>query len=209
VTGTAPCAGFVLAGGYSTRFGRDKALVEIGGKPVLVRMCGLVAESVTPNVRVIGAPSKYEILGVKCVDDRWPGEGPLGGIITALMDAGKTAATPEWNLIIGCDLPFMVKEMLAVCVGQARKSDADVVVPKSASGLEPLCACWRTDCAARLLAAFEQGTRKVTEAMKHLRMEILDETHWKRFDNGGRLFWNMNTVAEYEEAKRLLEAGRV
>lgn len=44
--------------------------------------------------------------------------------------------------------------------------------------------------------------------MKHLRMEVLDETQWKRFDSAGRLFWNMNTPADYEEALRLLEAER-
>jgi hypothetical protein len=40
--------------------------------------------------------------------------------------------------------------------------------------------------------------------MKQLPMEILDATDWKRFDNAGRLFWNMNTPADYEEAIRLL-----
>ena len=60
--------------------------------------------------------------------------------------------------------------------------------------------------APALQGAFEQGTRRVTEAMKHLRMEILDETHWKRFDSAERLFWNMNTPADYDEAKRILEA---
>jgi hypothetical protein len=44
--------------------------------------------------------------------------------------------------------------------------------------------------------------------MKHLHVEVLDEAHWKRFDSAGRLFWNMNTPADYDEAKRILEAQR-
>ena len=48
--------------------------------------------------------------------------------------------------------------------------------------------------------------RKVTEAMKRVSMEVVDEGAWKRFDNSGRLFWNMNTPAEYEEARRILES---
>jgi hypothetical protein len=44
--------------------------------------------------------------------------------------------------------------------------------------------------------------------MKRLDMEIVDEADWKRFDIAGRLFWNMNTAADYQEAKRILEAQR-
>jgi molybdopterin-guanine dinucleotide biosynthesis protein A len=55
---------------------------------------------------------------------------------------------------------------------------------------------------------FEGGTRKITEAMKRLDMEVVDEADWKRFDTADRLFWNMNTAADYDEAKRILEAER-
>jgi len=44
--------------------------------------------------------------------------------------------------------------------------------------------------------------------MKRLHMEVVDEADWKRFDTAGRLFWNMNTAADYDEAKRILEAQR-
>jgi hypothetical protein len=42
--------------------------------------------------------------------------------------------------------------------------------------------------------------------MKQLPMEVLDEPVWKRFDKDNRLFWNMNTPADFEEARRVLEA---
>ena len=48
--------------------------------------------------------------------------------------------------------------------------------------------------------------RKVTDGIALLRSEVLDERDWKRFDNARRLFWNMNTAADYEEARRILEA---
>ena len=201
-------AAYVLAGGGSTRFGQDKALAEIAGRPMLQRMCELIFDTVTQDVSVIGAAAKYGKYGTNCVEDRWPGEGPLGGIVTALLETSKRPVHPVWNLIVSCDMPFLTEEMLVYCVDQARKSSADVVVPGSSNGLEPLCACWRTSSAAKLQRAFEDGVRKVSEAMKHLRMEILDETHWKRFDSAGRLFWNMNTPADYDEAKRILEAER-
>ncbi len=215
-------AGFVLAGGGSTRFGRDKALVQIGHELLLARLCSAVL-SVAPEVSIIGTPERYGSFGIACVADRWPGEGPLGGIVTALLatreggsrerPAGMSAlpgeretSRREWNLIVGCDMPFLTREWLAYLIRRALASEAEVVAPKSAHGLEPLCACWRTSAAEKLRHAFEGGVRRVSDGMKHLSMEVLDETHWKRFDSAERLFWNMNTPDDYDEAKRILES---
>ncbi len=221
----ADVAGIVLAGGGSTRFGRDKALVTIGDEPVLARLCS-VLRALTADVKIVGSREKYSGFGVECIPDRWPGEGPLGGIVTALgapareggepgrmpalpgSESAAGAGRPEWNLIIGCDMPFLTGEWLAYLIQRAHASEAEVVAPRSAHGLEPLCACWRTTAAEKLRRVFNGGVRKVTEGMKHLTMEVLDEAHWKRFDSAERLFWNMNTPGDYDEAKRILEAER-
>ncbi len=199
--------GSVLAGGGSARFGRDKALVEFGGKSMLAHMIQLL-QSVPMEVRVISARGKYSEFGTEVIEDQWPGEGPLGGIITALEDAAKSATPPEWNLIVSCDMPFLTREWLTYLIGRALTSEAQVVLPHSASGPEPLCACWRTDAAETLRAAFERGVRKVTDGIALLRSEVLDESAWKRFDNAGRLFWNMNTAADFEQVRRVWETGR-
>jgi molybdenum cofactor guanylyltransferase len=199
--------GYVLAGGGSTRFGRDKALVEIGGAPMLLRMRSLLRD-ITKEVNVIAAPHKYAALGVASIGDRWEGQGPLAGIITALLTTAETGGGAVWNLIVGCDMPFLTREWLTYVAERALASGAEVVAPQSAKGLEPLCACWQTSAAAKLQQAFGDGTRKITEAMKRLHVEVVDEAQWKRFDTANRLFWNMNTPANYDEAKRILEAPR-
>jgi molybdenum cofactor guanylyltransferase len=198
-------AGYVLAGGASSRFGHDKALVKIGAKPMLARMIELL-ETVTKNVKVIGPLEMYAQFGIEVVPDRWPGEGPLGGIVTALRDGAKGNPASEWNLILSCDMPFLTAEWLGYLAERAIKSSAQAVYPQSAHGPEPLCACYRTDARPALQAVFERGVRKVTDGLKHVRAEVLDEADWKRFDSAGRLFWNMNTPADYEEARRILEA---
>jgi molybdopterin-guanine dinucleotide biosynthesis protein A len=167
-----------------------------------------VLESITTQVKIVAVPSKYAAFGAENVEDRWPGEGPLGGIITALEDAAKSPADCEWNLIVSCDMPFLTREWLAFLSERAAKSKAQVVFPHSASGPEPLCACWQTGAAAELRSGFERGVRKVTEGIALLRAEVLDEADWRRFDIAGRLFWNMNTAADYEEARRILETER-
>ena len=200
-------SGYILAGGGSTRFGRDKALVEVGGLPMLGRMIALV-QNVATNVKVVGSPQKYGQFEREMVSDQWPGEGPLGGIITALEDATKSPAPREWNLVLSCDMPFLTREWLTFLCERAAISEAQVVLPHSTQGPEPLCACYRTDAAGTLRAAFESGIRKVTHGLQHVATEVLDEPDWKRFDSEGRLFWNMNTVADYEEARRIVEAER-
>jgi len=200
-------AGYIMAGGASSRFGQDKALVEVGGMPMIARMIELL-RSVTTQVKIVAVPSKYAAFGAEIVEDRWPGEGPLGGIITALEDSAQSASRPEWNLIVSCDMPFLTQDWLQFLANRAAKSKAQVVFPHSASGPEPLCACWQTSAAAKLRSGFERGVRKVTEGIALLRAEVLDEQDWKRFDSAGRLFWNMNTAADYEEARRILEAER-
>jgi molybdopterin-guanine dinucleotide biosynthesis protein A len=199
---------YVLAGGGSTRFGRDKALVEFGGAPLLLQIVR-VARSCTDNVTVVGSSEKYATVSpeLQIIADRWPGEGPLGGIITALQHTAATDRSAEWNLILSCDLPFLTAEWLESLITHARESNKQiqVLLPHSVHGPEPLCACYRTSSADALKNVFNRGVRKVTQALKEVRTEVLDASVWKRFDSAGRLFWNMNTPADFEEAQRLWE----
>ena len=196
--------GYVMAGGASRRFGFDKARAELNGETMLARMCKSVKD-VTGSVAVVAASGRYAEFGERLVADQWPGEGPLGGIISALMDARTRNQEHVWCLIVGCDMPFLTRAWLTYLKDRAVTTRAAVVAPQSALGLEPLCACWHTSATAKLQFSFEDGIRKVTEAMKRVSMEVVDEKEWKRFDETGRLFWNMNTPAEFEEARRIME----
>ncbi|HKW56170.1 MAG TPA: molybdenum cofactor guanylyltransferase [Candidatus Acidoferrum sp.] len=201
-------AGYVLAGGASARFGSDKALAEIGGQATLVWVANAVAEAADGHPTVVGPAGKYARFGWNCIADRWPGEGPLGGIVTALLHAREKETTCDWNLIVSCDMPFLTAPWLSFLVGRAENGGAEVVLANSSGGPEPLCACWKTEACEALHRAFARGVRKVTDGIALLRTEVLDEREWKRFDSAGRLFWNMNTPADYEEACRIVAAER-
>lgn len=209
--------GFVQAGGGSTRFGTDKALVELEGKSMLQRTGELLA-SACDDVRIVAPAGRYAGAPWPLLADGWPGEGPLGGILTALNFLNETTPTDEswvrkhgpcsFAMILSCDLPFLTKEFLSFLKDRALSSQARLIVPQSSGGLESLCACWCSDSAASIQAGFDAGVRKVTEAMKRLPMEVLDEASWKRFDTDNRLFSNMNTFADYEEARRAMSAHK-
>jgi molybdenum cofactor guanylyltransferase len=206
--------GFVQAGGGSTRFGSDKALVLLDGKTMLQRT-GELLGSVCHDVTIVAAAGKYADAPWPVIADRWPGEGPLGGILTALHRLNEADSANKngdgvgdpcsFALILSCDMPFLTTEFLRFLTDRALSSEAAIIVPEASRRLEPLCACWCSASAAAIQAAFDAGGRKVTEAMKHVSMEVLDESVWKRFDTDGRLFWNMNTPADYEEARRIFE----
>jgi molybdenum cofactor guanylyltransferase len=213
--GSLPTAGYVMAGGGSTRFGQDKARAILAGEPMLTRMCHLLS-SVAATVQIVAPLGRYEFAIAPVIADRWPGEGPLGGIITALLHSRETSspgvrhavpsARDNWNLIVSCDMPFLTREWLTFLLSRAAASSAQAIVPLSAHGREPLCACWRTSALDAIQTAFAGGMRRVNDALKLLHAEVLDEAHGKRFDSAGRLFWNMNTPEDYLEAQRILDA---
>ena len=195
--------GYVMAGGASSRFGTDKALARLGGETMLARMCRVLREA-TDHVKVVASSPNYAGSEAEIVPDQWPGEGPLGGIITALQDARANEQAATHCLIVSCDMPFLTAAWLQYLCACAASRPPRIVVPRSEEGLEPLCACWPLDSAETLRKLFDGGVRKVTEVFKHTETEILDEAHWKRFDSAGRLFWNMNTPQDYEDALKAL-----
>lgn len=194
-----PIAGFILAGGGSSRMGRDKALLELGGMTLVVRTARLVQE-VAEAPTIVGSPERLGGLGLKVIGDGWPGAGPLGGIATALH-----ASDAQWNLIVACDLPYLTKAWLETIAARALASRADAVLPMNERGAEPLCAMYQTKCERAIRASLERGTRKVTDGLAGLRVEKIEPAEWKGFDSDGLLFKNMNSPADYEEAKARLD----
>jgi molybdopterin-guanine dinucleotide biosynthesis protein A len=83
----------------------------------------------------------------------------------------------------------------------ALASAADAVLPMNERGAEPLCAMYQKKCQPVIRAALERGTRKVTDGLVGLRLKSITPAEWKAFDSDGLLFKNMNSPADYEEAK--------
>jgi molybdopterin-guanine dinucleotide biosynthesis protein A len=180
--------------------GSDKSALVLGGEPLVVRLAKLAeAATGTPPI-VIGSPrDSSEFAALQFVADDLPGAGPLAGIVTALRVTGA-----EWNLIVACDLPYLTAPWLQFLIERARNSVAGVVLPVNFNGLEPLCAMYHKRSEAPLRAELEKGTRRVTQALESVRLEKIEPSEWQRFDSTGCLLKNMNTPADYEEAKRRL-----
>jgi molybdenum cofactor guanylyltransferase len=193
-------AAFILAGGESTRMGRSKAALQLGGVPMLSRTARLVEAVMGAAPGVVGNLKGGDAFGLTVIADECPGAGPLGGIVTALR-----VSNSPWNLIVACDLPYLTKAWLEFLVGRALGSQADAVVPTNTRGAEPLCAMYHKRCEGAIRAALERGVRKVTDGLNELLVELIDPFEWKAFDSDGLLFKNMNMPEDYEEAVRRFE----
>lgn len=198
---------FILVGGKSSRMGRDKALLEIGGKPLLLRTAELVTPLVA-GIALVGDPQLYGKLGYPILADKWPNAGPLGAIATALASARQ-----PWTIILACDLPYLTGDWLAWLLGRATTStvgkgtpeSVDIFIPETAQGLEPLCAVYRTSCARAIAMALDRGIRKVTHAFAGLNVVHISESEWRPFSPDGKLFRNMNSPEDYQEARAHFE----
>jgi molybdenum cofactor guanylyltransferase len=190
--------GFILAGGESSRMGRDKALLELDGMPLIVRAARLL-ESIVGAPTVVGYREEFCVLGLRTIADDAPGAGPLGGIATALR-----AARAPWSLVVACDLPYVTQAWLKFLTGRAAASQADVVMPMNERGAEPLCAVYNKSAERAIREALARGTRKITDALAGARIEAIEPREWKAFDSEGVLFKNMNSPGDYEESKARL-----
>jgi molybdopterin-guanine dinucleotide biosynthesis protein A len=193
---------FILVGGKSSRMGRDKALLEISGKPLAARAAEIVKPLVA-NVMLIGEPRRQAELGLPVVADRWPSAGPLGAIATALLGTAK-----PWALILACDLPYLNAEWIQSLCARALATEPgsiDALVPSSENGLEPLCAIYRATAGGTLARTVENGTRKVTNGLALLKIQAIPEAEWSGFSPDAKLFRNLNTWQDYLDARNELE----
>ncbi|MEM9202578.1 MAG: molybdenum cofactor guanylyltransferase [Actinomycetota bacterium] len=161
--------GAVLAGGASRRMGRDKAFIEVDGVSMLDRaMTALSNATADPVVVVGGDRDRIEAAGHRFVEDRYPGEGPLGGVITAL-DALDT----ELVVVLACDLLAASPVAISSLIGTI--GDADLVVPVVEGHAQWLHTVWRRSTRSSLAQAFADGERAPRRAIDGLSViEVLD-----------------------------------
>ena len=152
--------------------GRDKALLVVGGTPMAVRIAAALAAGGCEQVAAIGGDRPGLVAaGLSVVPDGHPGEGPLGGVLTALAHfAGQKAV-----VVTACDLPLLsaatIGALLAGLDAPGRR--ADVAMART-DRLQPLCAVWRPTALAALAEAFHEGERRVHIAVRGLELVEVD-----------------------------------
>ncbi len=190
----------VLAGGKSLRLGREKALEEIGGRSLIERVIERLSLLGNEIIVVTSSSDQLPDLGVKRVIDSYPGKGNLVGIYSGLKEVASSNV-----LVVGCDMPFLNVALLRHLI--ALSPGFDVVIPRVDEGVEPLHAVYSKNCLAPIEVYLREGRLKIFELLPELKVRYVDNAEIERFDPRHLSFFNINSEADLERARILLERG--
>ena len=190
----------ILAGGKSSRLGRNKALQVIEGKSliqwVIDRLAILSTEIIiaTAHGKAIPCSSAVEI---KTVADIYSGKGPLVGIYSGLIASSSSRA-----IVVGCDTPFLSVGLLKYMIRIS--STFDVVVPRIKDKLEPLCAVYSKSCLVFIQELLEQNQLRIAELFSMVKVRYIEEDEINSFDPEHLSFFNINSQAALDRAREIV-----
>jgi len=200
---------FVLAGGQSTRMGRDKALIEFRGRPLIEHaLAKLRALGFAPNIAA-NRPDLARYAPI--IPDNYPGSGPLGGIEAAL-----SASNEDLNLFLPIDLPLLPTALLHWMATRSEQTVAIATIPRLQGRPQPLCAVYHRALLPHAQTALAIGDAKVMRAVERASaatgstIDVFDietvvpslspASAWPEAPPVHRWFQNLNTPGDLEKA---------
>jgi molybdopterin-guanine dinucleotide biosynthesis protein A len=178
-------AGVILAGGKSSRYGANKAFVEIHGTKLIERVVRVMASLFERLVLVTNTPHEYSYLALPMVEDMIKGLGPIGGIHT-----GLEAISDETGFFVACDMPYLNENLLRHMV--ALKEGFDAVIPRIGWMVEPLHAIYTKQCLPAVRESLDSRAYQAMRFFQKIRVRYVDEDELRRFDPQLRSFLNIN-----------------
>lgn len=189
----------VQAGGESRRMGTDKGLLPFLGQPLIQRMIDRLNSLADEVLITSNHPENYNFLGIPVYTDILPGCGALGGLYTALHSSSHT-----YVAVVACDMPFASRELFEYQLKQLINGASDGILPFSRQGLEPLHAVYRREtCLPAIRSTLEQGERKLISWFPQVNIQTLCVEQTAMFDPLNRVFLNVNTPLELQQAEDL------
>ena len=186
----------ILAGGQSSRMGRDKALLPIAEGTFLSRLIEIYRDRFPVFVSV-GEADRFPHPSAGEITDLRPGMGPLAGLEAAFL---KTDA--DLVFLTATDLPFGTVKLAEFLLERIGDCDA-CLIRRRDGGLEPAFAVYRRSCLPALQSCLDTGRRSVRGLLEHLSVRYVEEDALPGFDLD-RMLMNVNTPENYAKALEML-----
>jgi len=191
----------ILAGGRSTRLGRNKVVEKIGSQSLIERVISSLSifqsEIIIVEAKNSNLPRLTDYSRLKVVQDIHPNRGSLGGIFS-----GLAASQSFHNLVVACDMPFLNVKLLRYMMDVAE--GYDLIVPRMTPEIfEPLHAIYSLNCIAPLEMLIRENRFKILELFPLVKVRYLDIEEINRFDPQHLSFFNINTEADLQTGRDL------
>lgn len=193
----------LFAGGRATRLGGvNKALLPVGGMPIVERILGELRPLIREAVILTNDESLAILGGVRLIPDALA----HAGVLPALAD-GLERAHGTLCLAVACDMPFASGAVFEHLLRLQEQEDADVVIPRTGQHLEPMHAVYRrAPVLSAIRAALARGENRMTSYLRDVRVREVLAAELEALGPGDRAFFNVNTPADLAEAQRLARA---
>ena len=184
--------GIILAGGKSSRLGRDKAWEDVGGQRIIDRVIGALQSS-CDEVLIIGdRPERQNELSLpKCIQyrsDELKGRGSIGGLYTGLK-----ASDTLWSLVVACDMPFISRELIRFMLSIISKNRCDAIVPVINGRYQPTHALYNSTCIPFIEKNISSGNFRMDSYFDEIYLEEISEDVINSIKGAELSFFNVNT----------------
>lgn len=184
-------SGVILAGGSSKRMGKNKALIEVDGIPIITRTYRTLSALFNDVIIVTNTPQDYDFIPCRKVPDIYPGIGSIAGLHSALAHS-----TTERTFVTACDMPFL-DPLVVRYLCELQRDEYDAVIPFSEGGQEPLHAVYSSKCRDVLENAINRGERKILDILPRMNARLVTWEEMKAVGGSAVSFLNLNTPEEY------------
>ena len=190
----------ILAGGKSSRMGRNKALLHIGEQALITRVIQASKPLLPSELLIVtNTPADYEHLGYRIATDTIKEQGAIGGIVSALHYSQTDAV-----LVLACDLPFVRTNLLKLLVHEFDQGHYQAVIPTVAGYPQGILAVYHRKCLPYFESAIQNDQRKLKTIFGRLEhVMYIDESQWQTADPQGLSFNNVNTPDDLKLARKL------
>ena len=191
----------ILAGGKSSRLGRDKALEKMGGKYLIERVIDSLLQLGDDIIVVTAAPNQLSDLNIEKVLDTYPRTGAKVGLCT-----GINASLSFHSLVVACDMPFLNINLLRFLLDST--SGFDAVIPRIGDKIEPLHAVYSKNCIPVLEEQISKGKLKISDLFNEINVRYVEVDEIEKYDPQHLSLFNINSEADLKRAKAIIDKDR-